>query len=146
MLIGISKLSVKKDFRIITNNNAADSKIGSSLKINFRADQTHESHSTAWESTTLWAFTIGSVFNFTWYLLVKLRRLVDQRRCRKQSFFSCILRPEHCVVNFIDFSSSHISLFYNIIWIFWNKSLQFLSKFIFSLFFGLICEKWFRVL
>ena len=86
--IWISKMSVKMDIRIITNNHAAESKIGSSQKINFRADQTHESHPTAWESTTSWAFTIGSVFNLRWYLLVKLRRLVDQRRCRKQSFFS----------------------------------------------------------
>ena len=36
--------------RIITKNHAADSKIGSLLKINFRADWTHESNPTAWES------------------------------------------------------------------------------------------------
>ena len=34
---------------IITKNNAANSKIGFSLKIDFRADWTHESNPTAWE-------------------------------------------------------------------------------------------------
>ena len=37
------------NLRIITKNLAADSKIGSSLKIDFRADCTHESNPTAWE-------------------------------------------------------------------------------------------------
>ena len=36
-------------FRIITKNRAVDSKIGSTRKIDFRADGTHESHPTAWE-------------------------------------------------------------------------------------------------
>ena len=35
-------------FRIIMKNHAADSKIGSPYKIDFRADETHESHPTAW--------------------------------------------------------------------------------------------------
>ena len=37
------------NFRIITKNHAADSKIRSAQKIDFRADGTHESNSTAWE-------------------------------------------------------------------------------------------------
>ena len=37
------------NLRIITKNHAADLKIGSRLKIDFRADWTHESIPTAWE-------------------------------------------------------------------------------------------------
>ena len=37
------------DFRIITKNNAVNSKIEPSKKIDFRADGTYESHPTAWE-------------------------------------------------------------------------------------------------
>ena len=37
------------NWRIITKNHAADSKIGSPLKIDFRADWTHESNPTARE-------------------------------------------------------------------------------------------------
>ena len=37
------------NLRIITKNHAADSKIGSLLKIDFRADWTHETIPTAWE-------------------------------------------------------------------------------------------------
>ena len=37
------------NFRILTKNHAADSEIGSSRKINFRAHGTHKSHQTAWE-------------------------------------------------------------------------------------------------
>ena len=39
------------NLRIITKNHAADSKIGSVLKIDFRADWTHESNPTALELT-----------------------------------------------------------------------------------------------
>ena len=39
------------NLRIITKNHAADSKIASPLKIDFRADWTHESIPTAWELT-----------------------------------------------------------------------------------------------
>ena len=42
-------MGVKMNFRIITKNRAADSKIGSPEKIDFRAVATHESHPTAWE-------------------------------------------------------------------------------------------------
>ena len=42
-------MGVKMNFRIITKNHATDSKIGSPLKIDSRADGTHESHPTAWE-------------------------------------------------------------------------------------------------
>ena len=42
-------MSVKMNFRMITKNHAADSKIRSPEKIDFRADGTHESHPTAWE-------------------------------------------------------------------------------------------------
>ena len=38
---------------IITKNNAANSKIGFSLKIDFRADWTHEFIPTAWELSKL---------------------------------------------------------------------------------------------
>ena len=37
------------NLRIITKNHAADWKIGSPLKIDFRADGTHDSIPTAWE-------------------------------------------------------------------------------------------------
>ena len=40
------------NLRIITQNQPADSKIGFPLKIDFRADWTHESNSTAWELNT----------------------------------------------------------------------------------------------
>ena len=43
------KNGCKINFRIITKNNAADSKIGSPLQIDLRADWTHESIPTAWE-------------------------------------------------------------------------------------------------
>ena len=42
-------MNVKMNLSIITKNHAADSKIGFSLKIDFRADWTHESIPTAWE-------------------------------------------------------------------------------------------------
>ena len=42
-------MSLKMNFRIVTKNYAVDSKIGSSQKIDLRADGTHESHPTAWE-------------------------------------------------------------------------------------------------
>ena len=47
--IMIPKMCVKINFRIITKNHAADSKIRSPQKIDFRADETHESQPTAWE-------------------------------------------------------------------------------------------------
>ena len=37
------------NLRIITKNHADDSKIGSLLKIDFKAEWTHESMPTAWE-------------------------------------------------------------------------------------------------
>ena len=40
------------NYRITTKNHAADSKIGFPQKIDFRADETHESHPTAWELNT----------------------------------------------------------------------------------------------
>ena len=42
-------MGVKMNLRIVTKNHAADSKIGSPQKIDFRADGTHESHPTAWK-------------------------------------------------------------------------------------------------
>ena len=42
-------MGVKINFRIIMKNHAALSKIGPLHKIDFRADETHESHPTAWE-------------------------------------------------------------------------------------------------
>ena len=54
-------MGVKMNLRIITKNHAADLKIGSPLKIDFRAEWTHESMPTAWElifeSTCLTSFT-----------------------------------------------------------------------------------------
>ena len=47
--IMISKIGVKMNLRIIMKNHAADSKIRSPEKIDFRADGTHESHPTALE-------------------------------------------------------------------------------------------------
>ena len=49
LIILISKMDLKMNLRIITKNHARDSKIGSPLKIDFRADGTHDSHPTAWE-------------------------------------------------------------------------------------------------
>ena len=49
------------NFRIITKNHVADSKIGSPHKIDFRADGTHESHSTAWELKIFLFVLIGGV-------------------------------------------------------------------------------------
>ena len=46
-------MGVKMNFRIITKNHGTDSKIGSTLKIDFRAVGTHESHPTAWELSLL---------------------------------------------------------------------------------------------
>ena len=42
-------MDVKMNLRIIKKNLAADSKIGSPLKIDFGANWTHESNPTAWE-------------------------------------------------------------------------------------------------
>ena len=42
-------MGVKMKFRIIMNNLAADSKIKSPPKIDFRAEGTQEFHPTAWE-------------------------------------------------------------------------------------------------
>ena len=42
-------MDVKMNLGVITKNRAADSKLGSPLKIDFRADGTHKSHPTAWE-------------------------------------------------------------------------------------------------
>ena len=56
----ISKIGVKMNFRIITRNHGAVSKIGST-KIDFRADWTNESHPGVWEvsfknaSISIWA-------------------------------------------------------------------------------------------
>ena len=44
-------MEVELNFRIITKNHAADSKIGSPYKFDFRADGTHKSHPIAWELT-----------------------------------------------------------------------------------------------
>ena len=49
----ISKMNVKMNLRIITKNHADDSKIGSSLKIDFKAEWTHESMPTAWVLRTV---------------------------------------------------------------------------------------------
>ena len=49
-------MDVKIDLRIIKKNPVADSKIGSPLKIDFRADWTHESIPTAWELTVLYCY------------------------------------------------------------------------------------------
>ena len=45
----MSVISVKMNFGIITKNHADDSKIKYPQKIDFRADETHESQPTAWE-------------------------------------------------------------------------------------------------
>ena len=58
----ISKMDVKMNLRIITKNHADDSKIGSPLKIDFKAKWTHESIPTAWvlthrcQSVQAWTF------------------------------------------------------------------------------------------
>ena len=45
------KMGVKMNFRIITKNPEVDPTIGSSQKIDFRADGTQESNPIAWELT-----------------------------------------------------------------------------------------------
>ena len=62
--IWISKMSVRMNFRIIRKNHQADSKIGSSQKIDFRADGTHEPHPTALELSYVWknSFLINDYF------------------------------------------------------------------------------------
>ena len=45
----ISKMNKKMNLKIITKNHADDWKIGSPLKIDFRADRTHQSNPTAWD-------------------------------------------------------------------------------------------------
>ena len=45
-------MDVKMNLRVKTKNHAADSKIGSPNKINFRADWTHQSNPTAWKLRT----------------------------------------------------------------------------------------------
>ena len=52
-VILISKMDVKMNLRIITKNHADDSKIGSLLNIDFKAEWTHESMPTAWVLTYL---------------------------------------------------------------------------------------------
>ena len=47
-------MGVKMNFRIITKNHAADSKIGSPQKIDSKAVMTKESNPTAWELNLLW--------------------------------------------------------------------------------------------
>ena len=42
-------MGIKKNFRIITKNHAADSEKGFPQKIDFRDDGTHKSHPRAWE-------------------------------------------------------------------------------------------------
>ena len=42
-------MDVKMNLRIIMKNHADDSKIGFPLKIDFKAEWTHESMPTAWE-------------------------------------------------------------------------------------------------
>ena len=46
-------MDVKINLRIITKKHATDSKIGSPLKIDFRADWTHDSNPTAWELNSI---------------------------------------------------------------------------------------------
>ena len=47
-------MGVKMTFRIIILNQAADSKKRSPQKIDFRADETHESQTTALELMSIW--------------------------------------------------------------------------------------------
>ena len=67
----ISKMDVKMNLRMITKNHAADSKIGSPLKIDFRANWTHESNPTALELRSLkdhhLIIILNQVFNFSNY-------------------------------------------------------------------------------
>ena len=66
-LILISEMDVKMNLRIITKNHAADSKIGSPLKIDFRADETRESHPIVWSRLKYfpkWPFLATVTTNF----------------------------------------------------------------------------------
>ena len=61
----ISKKGLKINFRVTTKNHAADSKIGSSQKIDFRAVGTHESYPIAWELIPIF---------MTYFVIVKASR------------------------------------------------------------------------
>ena len=54
-------MDVKMNLRIITKNHADDSKIGSLLKIDFKAEWTHESMPTAWELNFFFYFLVIKV-------------------------------------------------------------------------------------
>ena len=56
-------MDVKMNLRIITKNLAADSKIGSPFKIDFKAEWTHESMPTAWV-LRFWMQLAASRLNF----------------------------------------------------------------------------------
>ena len=86
------------NLRIITKNHADDSKIGSPLKIDFKAEWTHESMPTAWElkfiGPVLSVFMYGTVFDkyFAGSLYKILWRLVSVTFswivCLFEEFFS----------------------------------------------------------
>ena len=61
------------NFKTRMKNNTSDSKIGSPLKIDFRADWTHESIPTAWElKSSCWSLnlTLRRLYRQSWLLEV----------------------------------------------------------------------------
>ena len=79
------------NLRIITKNHAVDLKIGSPLKIDFRADLTHESIPTAWELRLKRAWP--QVWNF-------FRRSILQANLRHVIIFTSFLELGHLDTTF----------------------------------------------
>ena len=55
------------NLRIITKNHADDSKIGSSRKIDFKAEWTHESMPTAWVLFLIFEISLWKTLYATFY-------------------------------------------------------------------------------
>ena len=67
-------MGVKMNLRVITKNHAAYSKVRFPQKIDYRADETHQSHPTALELTAYFQQSLGSlghqVVNFDIFHLI----------------------------------------------------------------------------
>ena len=87
------------NLRIITKNIAADSKIGSPHKIDFRADWTHESNPTAWElSSILIEFTIGQLIQVPSSVLQYLQEGLDYSRDTRGPDFPIFIQKNNAMI------------------------------------------------
>ena len=64
-------MDVKMNLRIITKNHADDSKIGFPLKIDFKAEWTHESMPTAWELKIINSYNNNTFKTFSTSLVLR---------------------------------------------------------------------------